>query len=118
MTRNSDIMSEKEIKSAKIEDMANGWFIGDFEPSLFKTPVMEVAVKFFKAGEKIEEHYHKLATVFTVIVEGEAEICGKRYKKGDIVIVEPKIKEDFIAVTDVAVTVVKVPGVKNDKYFD
>lgn len=111
-------MSSKEIQVMRIEDMANGWFIGDFEPSVYKTPVMEVAVKYYKAGEKVEEHYHKLVREFTVIVEGEVEISGKRYKRGDIVRIDPGVKAGFTAITDVAMTVVKVPGVKGDKYFE
>lgn len=112
-------MSDKnEIRLAQIKDMANGWFIGDFEPSLLKTSVMEVAVKYYKAGEECEEHYHKLATEYAVIVEGEAEVNEKRYGKGDILIIEPGVKMSFTAITDVAVVVVKVPGVKDDKYFD
>lgn len=111
-------MKNQSIQTAKIEDMANGWFIGDFEPSLFKTPVMEVAVKYYKAGEAIEEHYHKLATEFMVVVEGEAEVVGKRYKRGDIVIMMPGVKANFVAITDVSLTIVKVPGIKDEKCFN
>lgn len=111
-------MSKKEIQSARIEDMVNGWFIGDFEPSLFKTPVVEVAVKYYKAREKVEEHYHKIVTEFIVIVEGEAQIENKHYKKGDILTIEAGTKVDFTAITDVAITVVKIPGIKDDKCFE
>lgn len=111
-------MKEQKIQSAKIEDMANGWFIGDFEPSLYKTPVVEVAVKYYKTGDRVEEHCHKLVTEYLVIVEGEAEVVGRRYKKGDIVVILPGVKSDFTAITDVSLTVVKIPGIKDDKHFD
>lgn len=104
-------MKKKEIQSVKIGDVVDGWFIGDYESSLFKTPVVEVGVKYYKAGEKLAEYYHKLATEFIVIVEGEAEIAGKHYKRGDIVIVEPGVRIDFGAITDVSIAVVRIPGV-------
>lgn len=111
-------MSNNEIESAKLEDMTNGWFIGDFEPSVFRTPAVEVGVKRYKAGAVEKRHYHKIAREFTVIVEGEAEMEGKRYKAGDIVIVPPGAITGFTAITDVVTTVVKVPGVLNDKYVE
>ena len=36
----------------KLDDMIGGWFIGNFNPSLYKTNDVEVAVKSYKAGEK------------------------------------------------------------------
>ncbi len=106
-------MKKKEVQSVKIGEMRNGWFIGDFESSLFKTPVVDVGVRYYKAGEEIAEYCHKLATEFLVIVEGEAEVAGKRYKRGDIVIVEPEVNIGFIAITDVSIAVVRIPGVRD-----
>lgn len=36
------------MKTAKLEDMTKGWFIGNFNPSLLKTNDVEVAVKSYK----------------------------------------------------------------------
>ena len=41
------------MKTAKIADMKRGWFIGNFEPSLFKTNDVEVAVKQYRTGNGI-----------------------------------------------------------------
>ena len=49
----------------KIEDIADftkGWFIGDFEPSLFKTTDFEIAIKSYQKGDTEKEHYHAIAT--------------------------------------------------------
>lgn len=110
-------MSDKTIQCAKLSDMTDGWFIGDFSPSVSKTPVVEVAVKHYKAGDTAKAHYHKAAKEFTVIVQGEVEINGQRFKSGDIVIIPQLVTNSFKAITDTITTVVKLPGAKNDKFF-
>lgn len=101
-----------------LSNMTKGWFIGNFEPSLFKTNNVEVAVKSYKAGDHEDKHYHKIATEYTVIIDGEVEMNGVRYKAGDIIVMEPGESTDFTAVTDSTNVVVKIPGANNDKYLD
>jgi quercetin dioxygenase-like cupin family protein len=103
------------MKITKLSSMTNGWFIGDFEPSLFKTKDFEVAVQRFEAGEYAEWHVHKVATEYTVIVSGEAEMNGQPVAAGDIIVLEPGQGTDFHALTDVTTAVVKTPCVKGDK---
>jgi quercetin dioxygenase-like cupin family protein len=100
----------------KIEDMFKGWFIGDFEPSLYKTQDVEVGVKEYEAGEYESHHYHKIATEFTVIIDGKVEMNGKSYSSGDIIRIMPNEITDFKAITNTKTVVVKIPGAKNDKY--
>jgi len=107
-----------EIEKHNLEDMFKGWFIGNFEPSLFKTSEVEVGVKKYKAGDFEGYHHHKIATEFTLILDGQVEMSGKIYKDGDIVKIPPGISTDFKALTDTTTVVVKIPGVVNDKYTD
>ena len=104
------------MKIAKVSDMIKGWFIGDFEPTLWKTNDVEVAVKHYKAGDAETAHFHKIATEFTVITAGTVEMNGVQYQAGDIVVIERGEVTDFRAITDVTTTVVKIPGAANDKY--
>ena len=104
------------MKIAKLSDMKKGWFVGDFEPTLFQTQDVEVAVKSYKAGEYEESHFHKIATEITVIVKGSVKMNNIVYEEGDIVILDPGDMTDFYAITDTINTVVKIPGAKNDKY--
>lgn len=105
------------MKIAKLTDMKKGWFIGDFEPSLFKTEECEVAVKCFKKGEYEAAHFHKIATEFTVVNSGKISMFNKEWITGDIIIAEPGDVTSFLALTDSVLTVVKIPGAKNDKYL-
>ncbi len=105
------------MKTARLSEMKRGWFIGDFEPSLDRTCAVEVAVKSYKAGEHEEKHFHKIATEYTVIINGEVEMFGKRFAAGDIVVCEPGDATDFTAISDATNVVVKLPGASHDKYI-
>lgn len=98
--------------------MTKGWFVGDFEPHVLRTDSVEVGVKHYKAGDRENWHYHKIATEITVVVSGEVEMSGKRFTSGDIIVMEPGEGTDFRAVTDAVNAVVKLPGAKNDKYLE
>jgi quercetin dioxygenase-like cupin family protein len=104
------------MKVARVDDMTKGWFIGDFAPTLWHTGDVEVAVKFYRAGDAETAHYHKIATEFTVVTTGIVEMNAVRYHAGDIVVIEPGDVTDFKAITDATTTVVKIPGATNDKY--
>lgn len=106
------------MKTVSLSDMKNGWFIGNFEPSLWKTNDCEVAVKSYRAGDYEKRHYHKIAAEYTVIVKGSVRMSGREFQEGDIVIVEPGEATDFMALTDAVNVVVKIPGANNDKYSE
>ena len=101
----------------KLSDMKKGWFIGNFEPSLYKTNDCEVAIKSYKAGDYEKKHYHKVATEFTVITKGKVKMFDRIFAEGDIVVVEPGEATDFTALTDAQNVVVKIQGANDDKYI-
>jgi hypothetical protein len=105
------------MEITKLDDMVGGWFIGNFTPSLHKTNDVEVAIKNYKAGDKEEAHYHKIATEYTVILVGIVKMNGREYTEGSIITISPLESTDFLALSDVTTVVVKIPGASNDKYF-
>jgi hypothetical protein len=105
------------MEKYNLEDFIGGWFVGDFMPTLYKTTDVEVAVKKYYQGQKEESHYHKIATEFTVIIEGQVLMSGTLYKTGDIIKITPGISTDFEALSNVTTLVVKIPGAQNDKFF-
>lgn len=104
------------MKIAKLSDMTKGWFVGNFEPTLYRTNDVEVAVKLYSAGAYEKKHYHRIATEITVVTKGTIRMNSKEYVAGDIIIMEPNEATDFYAVTDAENVVVKLPGANNDKY--
>jgi hypothetical protein len=106
----------EKIEVSQLDDMFKGWFIGNFEPTLLATNDVEVGIKKYKAGDYEGNHYHKIATEFTVIVTGTVKMGGTIYSDGDILKIKPGVATDFEAITDVTTVVVKIPGANNDKY--
>lgn len=107
------------MKIAKLEDMVKGWFVGNFNPTLYKTNDVEVAVKTYKKGDYEGKHYHKIATEITVIISGRVKMNGVEYKSGDIITMEPNEATDFEALENNTINVVvKLPGANDDKYIE
>lgn len=105
------------MKTAKLNDMSRGWFVGNFTPTLYKTTDCEIGYKTYKKGDCEEQHYHKIATEITLITKGKVKMFNNVYSEGDIVIVEPGDATNFEALEDSANVVVKLPGMLNDKYL-
>lgn len=106
------------MEKYRLDDMIKGWFIGNFNPSLYLTNNVEIGIKEYKAGDFEGSHYHKIATEFTVVINGTVEMSGKEYINGDIIKINPGIATDFKAITDVTTVVVKIPGANNDKFIE
>lgn len=100
-----------------LKDMIRGWFVGSFEPNVFRTNVAEVAIKEYKQGDYEEKHYHKIATEITAIISGKVKMNGDIYTKGDIIVINPGEATNFEAIEDTISVVVKLPGASNDKYL-
>ena len=104
------------MKVLDLSKMTKGWFVGNFSPTALATNAVEVAVKKYQAGDYEPAHHHKIATEITVIVEGRVRMSGIEYGPDSILVIEPNTPTDFLALTDVVTTVVKLPGANDDKY--
>jgi quercetin dioxygenase-like cupin family protein len=105
------------MKINNLNKMFRGWVVGNFEPSLYKTDDVEVAVKHYKKGDYEPKHYHKIATEITIICKGRVLMNDEFYEEGDIITIEPNEQTDFRALNDVITTVIKLPCTKDDKYM-
>tara|TARA_R100000900_G_scaffold130110_1_gene106098 strand:- start:170 stop:511 length:342 start_codon:yes stop_codon:yes gene_type:complete len=110
-----------EVKN--IKDFTNGWFIGDFEPSLFKNPFFEVAHQHHKKGKVGDEHFHKLTTEVTYIVSGSMIINDKKLKQdvhlsaGHMFTFFPNEISDVVFLEDSDLIVIRWPSIPSDKYM-
>ena len=105
------------MRIANIDDMVKGWFVGNFQPTLFKTNDVEVALKRYCKGFYEGAHLHKVATEITCVATGRVKMNGVEYVAGDIVIMEPNESTDFEALEEnTQCVVVKIPGANNDKF--
>lgn len=100
----------------KMNDMTGGWFIGNFEPTAFKTAEFEVCYKHHTKGEQWDTHYHKEGTEINYLVEGKMTIQNKELNKGDIFILHPFEIADPIFLEDCTVLIIKTPSKPGDKF--
>lgn len=98
------------------ESFVGGWFVGDFEPTAYKTKDFEVCYKIHDQNEKWPSHYHKIATEINYLMKGKMIIQGKELVAGDVFIIEKNEVADPIFVEKCEIIVIKIPSVKNDKY--
>lgn len=104
------------MKIYHLSNFIKGWFIGNFEPTVFKTEQFEVALHTHKKGEKPQSHYHKISTEITVVINGMLKINDVIMDKGSIFILEPNEISKAEILKDCNLIVVKFPSVKDDKY--
>jgi quercetin dioxygenase-like cupin family protein len=105
------------MKITRIEDYTRGWFVGDFEPSSYKTKDFEVGFLTHSKDEIWPKHYHKIATEINLLVEGEMILGGKKLTKGDVFVIEPGEVADPQFLTECKLVVIKTPSIPTDKYI-
>lgn len=102
------------MKILNIEDMVGGWFVGDFEPTAYKTKDFEVSYKLHPKGQEWDIHYHTDVTEINYVIKGNMVLQGKTLKTGDIFILEPYEIADPNFLEDTEIICVKTPSI-NDK---
>jgi hypothetical protein len=105
-------------ETAKLSDFVKGWFVGEFDPTLHKTPDVEVGIKYYRKGDREVSHHHNIATELTAVVSGRVYMLGHEFCAGDIVKIRPGTSTEFEALEDSVTVVVKHPGARDDKYLD
>lgn len=104
------------MQISSLNNMKNGWFIGNFSPTLLKTNDVEVAIKKYKKGDYEEAHFHKISTEITIVINGKVKMKNRILNMNDIILLNPGEITDFLALEDSVCAVVKHPGANNDKY--
>lgn len=100
---------------SRIEEYTKGWFVGNFSPVLIPSKDFEIAVKWFKAGEKEPNHKQIVATEVTVVVEGTIQLGSQIFVKGDVILIPPGEFAAFESLTDSALVCLKTPSIPDDK---
>lgn len=101
-----------------ISKFKNGWFVGNFEPSVLKSEAVEVAFHEYPAGHKGDGHYHNIATEINLIIEGKVGFPSSVIlSAGAIWIVKPGEISDAIFLEDTKLIVIKAPSVPGDKHY-
>lgn len=102
---------------SKYKNYKDGWFIGDFEPSAYKTDEFEVCYKIHKKGEQWKTHYHKLGIEINYLIRGKMTLQNKELTSGDIFIILPFEVANPIFLEDCEMLIIKTPSNTKDKYI-
>lgn len=102
------------MKHFHIEDMHLGFFVGDFEPSVFRTDAVEMAIKQIAKGTLDSGYYREVDTEIINVLSGEIECNGKQFRAGDILLYKPGEMINIFALEDTKVLISKFPGTKGD----
>ena len=99
----------------KLNNMKQGWYAGNFEPSAFKTKSFEACYRTHPKGETWDTHYHEHATEVNLLVKGKMIIQNKTLETGDIFILNPYEIADPQFLEDCTIVCIKTPCVIGDK---
>lgn len=105
------------MEKTDLSGYTKGWFIGDFEPSLFQTKDFEVAIKEYEKGVIEDAHYHKEAVEFTVVLDGKVKMNDTILTRNEVMRVDKNDISKFECLEDARLLVIKTPSVKGDKYI-
>jgi len=104
------------MEVTRIENYKGGWFIGNFDPSAYKTGDFEVCYKSHMAGEKWPVHYHRESDEINLLLKGRMIVQGRELRQGDIFLIKKYEVADPIFIEDCEVLIVKTPSRPGDKY--
>jgi quercetin dioxygenase-like cupin family protein len=103
------------MQTFNVEEFFKGWIIGNFSPSLYVNPFVEVGIKFFKMGETEASHKQLVATEITIVIDGTIRLGTSIFARGDIISIPPNEIADFESLTDSSLVCIKFPSIPSDK---
>lgn len=101
------------MKVHKLSDMLNGWFVGNFEPTVYKSSDFEVGYRTHPQGFG-DPHYHTVVTEVNLITQGKMILHDQELSAGDIFVLEPWEITNPEFLEDTSIVCVKMPSI-NDK---
>jgi hypothetical protein len=99
-----------------IDNFFRGWFIGNFNPSVYKTDQFEVALLSHYKDEKWPKHYHKESIEINLLISGKMIINEQLINPGDIFTLDKFEVADPIFLEDCKIVCVKTKSIPGDKY--
>lgn len=112
-----DYMDYKDlnVKKKSLDEMYRGWFIGNFEPSIYKTKDFEVGYLLHKKGERWDIHFHEHMKEVNLLVKGKMILNNKEISENDIFVIDKNVIAAPIFLEDCYILCIKIPSVVGDK---
>lgn len=100
-----------------VESFVRGWFVGNFEPTLFRTTEFEVGINKHKKGKFCAYHYHKITPEYNILLEGSVTINDKIIQRGEIFTIPIMQISCPIFHEDCKILCIKIGSEPSDKYI-
>ena len=105
------------VKSTQtLDSMKRGWLVGNFEPSILKTDLFEVAYMKHKKDEYWPPHTHNEINEYNVLIKGKMKINNESLEEGSVFIIPKGMLSHARFLKDCEVLCIKVPSVPSDKH--
>lgn len=105
------------MKQYKLSDCgARGWFMGNFEGSIWPTKDFEICYQKNPRGQTAS-HIHKIAHEITLVISGRQICNGQLFSAGEICVLEPGDISQIEYLEETEVVTIKVPSVPSDKHY-
>ena len=99
-----------------LDSMKRGWLIGNFEPSILKTDLFEVAYMRHKKDEYWPPHIHNQVNEYNVLIHGKMKINNELLEEGSVFIIPKGMLSHARFLEDCEVLCIKLPSVPSDKH--
>lgn len=99
----------------KIDEMKDGWFVGNFKPTSFTSELFEVCYKKHLKGEFWDTHYHEKVHEINLLIKGKMLINDVEINEGDIFVIEPFYVSAPTFLEDCELVIIKTPSIIGDK---
>lgn len=104
------------LRIAELNSMTRGWFVGEFQPTMYPSKEVEVAIQDHKGGEECPAHVHKRGDEINVVVSGRMKLNNFELQTGQIFVIPKGHLTKAIFYEDTKIVCVKIPSDTNDKY--
>jgi hypothetical protein len=98
-----------------IKNMFRGWFLGDFEPSVYETKDFEVGYLSHSRGEIWPSHYHEKVLEINLLIKGKIKFNNIMIEPGQIFIFKPFEVSEPEFLEDCELVCIKTPSIPSDK---
>lgn len=100
-----------------VKNYTRRWFIGDFEPCLYRKKEYEVAYHYLPKGCDHKFHYHKEADEYNIIISGRMILNNREINQGQVFVIRKNEISCPLFLEDCYIVCVKFPSVPRDKYI-
>lgn len=105
----------QSYRDVPIDRYMRGWLIGNFEPSIVKTPDYEIGLLTHGKGEQWGFHYHKDTIEFNILLSGHFLLNNIPISAGTVFVINKNIIACPKFLEQCKILCVKIPSVPGDK---